>query len=88
MTPATIPTIFRSVVDGHLSSTTGPTLREFSGALPWSESITDDPVTTSVHGPLGRTEVRTLTAVEAAVIRTAEEEDFDLGLIRDEDLLP
>jgi len=36
---------------------------------------------------LGRLEPRSLTAVEASVIRSAQDEDFDLNLIRDEDLL-
>lgn len=36
---------------------------------------------------LGRLEPRSLTAVEASVIRSAQDEDFDLDLIRDEDLL-
>lgn len=36
---------------------------------------------------LGQLEPRSLTAVEASVIRSAQDEDFDLSLIRDEDLL-
>jgi hypothetical protein len=35
-----------------------------------------------------RRSVRPLTSVEARVIGSAQDEEFDLGLIRDEDLLP
>jgi hypothetical protein len=87
MSPSTVSTIFRAVIDGQDASTTGPALREFSGALPWAASIVDDPVNTAVAGHLGRTEVSTIhTDVEAIVIQTAEAEEFDLNLIRDEDL--